>query len=325
MNARNPSRGSVVLHADDYGMNSSVNQGILMAFREGLLTSTSLLANAPAAESACEAWTAVNRERAEGKLDSAASRRELGDNLSPFDLGIHLNLTQGRPLTGHQYPAELLNEKGHFPGIGPLFRRLNHIHPESLSRVEKELGAQIEWMNDRGLRPTHLNGHQYVELLPKISPMIPGLLTRYGIPVVRVARERRIWKTVVGQGRLVAWLTGLAKLHYAKRFSRLISTHATAFPDRFHGTCHAGRVTLDLMAEFLRRARSHQCTEIGLHPGLADPVLDLPPSDPWHDPLAKQRASEVHWLCSAELRDLLLHRAVELGRLQSLAARPEAT
>ena len=320
MSARNPSRGSVVLHADDYGMNSSVNQGILMAFREGLLTSTSLLANAPAAESACEAWMTLNRDRSEGKLDSADPRRELGDSLTPFDLGIHLNLTQGRPLTGNQYPAELLDEKGHFLGVGPLFRRLNRIRPDSLSRVENELATQIEWMNDHGLRPTHLNGHQYVELMPKISRLIPGLLKRYAIPVVRVANERRIWKTVFGQGRLVAWLTGLAKRHYAKRFSRLLATQSTAFPDRFYGTCHAGRVTLDLMAEFLRRARWHHCTEIGLHPGLADPVLDLPSSDPWYDPIAKHRASELHWLCSAELRDLLINRAVTLGRLQALSA-----
>lgn len=322
MNTQHPPRGSVVLHADDYGMNSSVNQGILQSFREGLLTSTSLLANAPAAESACEAWRTLDQDRSERRLTSADPRRELGDPLSPFDLGIHLNLTQGRPLTGNQYPAELLDDLGNFPGVGKLFQRMNRIRPDMLGRVETELCSQIEWMIDHGFRPTHLNGHQYVEVMPRISQLIPHLLRRYSIPVVRVARERRIWKTVFCQGRFGAWLTGIVKRYYAKQFSKQLERQGIARPDRFYGTCHAGCVTLALLDEFLRHARWHQCTEIGLHPGVLDPASERPRNDPWYDPLAKARVSELQWLCSAQLRDLLVQRTASLGRLQNLLPTP---
>ena len=65
-----------------------------------------------------------NRGRLQGSLASMARRQRLQDPAQPFDLGIHLNLTQGRPLIGPRYPAELLDADGCFPGIFGLFRRL---------------------------------------------------------------------------------------------------------------------------------------------------------------------------------------------------------
>ena len=115
---------NLVLHADDLGMNRAVNEGILRGFRHGLLTSTSLLANAPDAAWAIQQWKTLADEQAAGQLPSAAVRRKLGDPNGPFDLGVHLNLTQGRPLTGRHYPAELLDPKGRFPGVFELFARL---------------------------------------------------------------------------------------------------------------------------------------------------------------------------------------------------------
>ena len=94
----------VVFHADDFGMNPAVNEGIVTTFRKGLLTSTSLLANAPAAEAACQTWSALTAEFQSGRLPSALRRQQLTEPEQPFDLGIHLNLTQGSPLTGTHFP-----------------------------------------------------------------------------------------------------------------------------------------------------------------------------------------------------------------------------
>ena len=106
-------------------MNRAVSEGILRGFRQGLLTSTSLLANAPDAGSgACSSGKSWRTSVPAGRLPSAAARRRLGDPDCPFDLGVHLNLTQGRPLTGSRYPAELLDPHGRFPGVFALFARL---------------------------------------------------------------------------------------------------------------------------------------------------------------------------------------------------------
>ena len=105
---RSPAR-RIALHADDLGMNPAVTAGIFQGFEQGLLTSTSLLSNAPDAARALDGWRQLESRREQGSLGSRARRERLHDPAQPFDLGIHLNLTQGRPLTGPRYPAELLD------------------------------------------------------------------------------------------------------------------------------------------------------------------------------------------------------------------------
>ncbi len=146
-------------------MNRSVTEGIIRGFAHGLLTSTSLLANAPDAPGALAAWRKLEGQRAAGRLPSADARARLGEAALPFELGIHLNLTQGRPLTGG-YPPQLVDETGCFRGIGRLFRHLYRRRSSFEGALRSELSAQIEFLLDHGFHPTHLNGHQYVELLP---------------------------------------------------------------------------------------------------------------------------------------------------------------
>ena len=65
----------LILNADDFGLTKGVNEGIVRAYREGILTSTTLMANALAFDDA------VERARANPKLG----------------VGCHLVLTGGRP------------------------------------------------------------------------------------------------------------------------------------------------------------------------------------------------------------------------------------
>lgn len=324
MSLQNRPGNCLILHADDLGMNTAVNEGILAAFRAGLLTSTSLLSNAPAAEAAAKAWPTLIHQLANDSLPSCAARRELGEPNLPFDLGIHLNLTQGRPLTGPRYPAELLDRDGNFPGIGSLFFRLNRANSQQLWRVEAELRAQLSWMCDRNLRPSHLNGHQYVELVPQIAAMIPELVRRYAVPVVRVAREPSLTRNVLFQGRTAAWAIGLAKRYYASEFQKRMSAAKIPFPNQFFGTSHAGRVSLSTLTRFLKLAQTSPCTEIGLHPG-EDPTRDnIATNDPWFDPLARLRPAERDWLCGDELSTILTRSHLQLGRLLLLDNRRNA-
>ena len=143
----------VVFHADDFGMNPAVNQGILTTFREGLLTSTSLLANAPAAEAACQQWGALTAEFQSGRLPSSLRRQQITEPEQPFDRGIHLTLTQGSPLTGRHFPDRLLDHQGNFPGVGKLFFQLSRAGATERKLVAAELEAQIEWMCDHGYPP----------------------------------------------------------------------------------------------------------------------------------------------------------------------------
>lgn len=314
--------GRVVFHGDDLGLNRAVTEGILRAFAEGLLTSTSLLANAPDAERALQRWKLLDERRASGSLPSAKTRRALDDPPRPFDLGIHLNLTQGRPLTGSGYPLELLDSDGRFLGPGPLFWRLCRHRRAVRAGVKEELRRQTQFLLDHGLEPTHLNGHQYVEMMPVVAELIPEVLNEFSIGVARVAREPRLWQSTLGHRCCVQrWMLGLVKRVFARSLGRRLARLPIAHPAAFFGTVHAGSIDMQLIRIFLQRLAPSAVVEIGLHPA-ETPGLPAGDSgaDGWEDPLAAQRPGELRLLLSAELPQYLAAQGYRLGRLGDLRA-----
>lgn len=317
---------TLILHADDFGLNTAVTEGILRGFDFGLLTSTSLLANAPGAKNALRAWQQRTRERDEHVLPFSLLRDGLDDPGRPFDLGVHLNLTQGRPLTADQYPAELLDREGRFPGIWRLFARLGNQRRKFLAAIAAELAAQIEFVIDHGLRPTHLNGHQYVEMLPTVADVLPELQARFEISVLRVASEPALTRTTLWHDfRPHAWLVALVKRHYARQLGGAARRPGASAPQVYFGTAHAGRINAEMMELFLDHAGRDGTVEIGMHPGLQDDsIRPHEISDGWMDPLADLRADELELLESPTLARRLRFRGVRLGRLAELSTQQMA-
>ncbi|MBI5759965.1 MAG: ChbG/HpnK family deacetylase [Planctomycetales bacterium] len=309
-----------MLHADDFGMNVAVTAGILQAFSAGLLTSTSLLANAPACEQALTGWKTLEADREAGRLSSQAARERLDDCGSPFDLGIHLNLTQGEPLTGSRYPAELLDEQGRFPGIGRLFWRWRRGASRYRDAVWNELAAQVAVLVDHDLPPTHLNGHQYVELLPGLAEIVLRLCEKFAIPTVRVAREERLVQTTLLRGGQVTnWLLAHVKRHFASGFHDRMRSVALPHADAFFGTSHAGRIDFPTLKIFLAEPNAGKFVEIGLHPGTISSAIDSRAAvSGWGDPLADVRPNELNLLTSDALIQFLESHGWRLGRLSSL-------
>lgn len=315
----------VVLHADDFGMSEAVTQGILRGFSHGLLTSTSVLTNGPDFYAAVSSFRALFSDSQRQRLPSAATRLRLGDSLAPFDFGVHLNLTQGRPMTGSRYPAELLDQRGRFPGVWSLARRLCTRPERYRAAITAELDAQIEMVANLGIHPTHLNGHQYCELLPGIPAIIRELLQKHRIRAVRMAREGRLWRSVLTSGRALfpfRWALAHIKQYFSARFERELSGSGVVWPATYFGMMHAGRITLPLMQLFLEGAVPTGMTEIGLHPAQSPGQASRLPPDGWFDPLSMRRVLELAWLVSPELADCLETRQLSLGRIQHLSSQP---
>jgi predicted glycoside hydrolase/deacetylase ChbG (UPF0249 family) len=298
-------RHRLILHADDFGMSEAVTEGILQSFVQGSLTSTSVLANGPDFARAMVAWKTL----------------ALGGR--GYDLGVHLNLTQGRPLSGERYPAALLDRQGRFPGIAGLFLRLLRPSETALAAIREELRAQFERVAATGVGITHLNGHQYIELLPPVREAVVELAAQHHISVVRCAQERGLATTMRAASpatRLLAYV----KRHYGRRFSQRLRRSPLCAPDRFFGTAHAGRIDRTLVEQFLKVAQYDSgdkslAVEIGLHPGLPRPASTAQErADGWTDPLADHRPHEWRLLCDSRLPELIGKAGFALGRLRDL-------
>ena len=270
----------LIVNADDFGWSEAVTSGILRAHREGLLTSTTLMANLPGAAEALE-----------------RARREAPG----LGIGLHLNLTEGRPLTGDS-AASLTDPQGRFIGALITVVRLVRTSEAARRAAESEWEAQIAWARDRDLRPTHLDGHKHVHLAPALLPIAISLARKYGIPAIRTTAEWRpagIAKMLPREWGVRDRLRQLLLAWVGRRWGvagrRAVRQAGLATTDWFFGVRATGGVSADMIDWLLRHA-PEGIGELMVHPGLPE----VPPARPGR--LADSRPRELAALCDERVR-----------------------
>jgi len=185
----------IIINADDFGMSTDANKAIIEAFARGVISSTTLMANMPAFEEACEL---AHRNGLIGKI------------------GVHLNLTAGLPLT------ESIRDCGRFCGHDGTFQPRKTkiwLSQEEVDAAMAELDAQVEACLYHGIHPTHLDSHHHMHTEWGIGKIVIAVARRHGIGAIRLSRNcgtgiglaRRLYKYAYN-ARLR--LAGLAKTQY---------------------------------------------------------------------------------------------------------------
>jgi|HubBroStandDraft_1064217.scaffolds.fasta_scaffold03144_8 predicted glycoside hydrolase/deacetylase ChbG (UPF0249 family) len=129
----------VIVHADDLGMTHSVNAASIKGLESGLVTSASIMVPCP--------WFPEMAEYAKAHADT--------------DFGLHLTLTSERvfyrwgPVAARDKVPSLVDSNGYFHLS---WNESTHIDARE---VELELRGQMERALAMGVRPTHLDSHQY--------------------------------------------------------------------------------------------------------------------------------------------------------------------
>jgi predicted glycoside hydrolase/deacetylase ChbG (UPF0249 family) len=146
----------LIVNGDDFGYSSGVNRGIIKAIEQGIVTSTTLLMNSEATQEA------INHIKA-GRV---------------ADVGVHLCLTSGRPLTKPGLVPALVDRKGCFPGRDYL---LDVTLPAN--QIERELRAQLEKALAVGIRVTHLDSHHHIHQNKSVLEVMVKLAQEYALPI----------------------------------------------------------------------------------------------------------------------------------------------
>jgi predicted glycoside hydrolase/deacetylase ChbG (UPF0249 family) len=186
---------TLIINADDFGMSSSVNLAILTSIETGLVTSTSMMANMPGFESA---------------VTLVREHKDLQNRI-----GVHLNLTEGRPLSRPILDCPLFCSVDGYLALDreyPLF----HLSRKEKDAAYTELKTQLERVLAAGIRPIHLDSHHHIHTEWAIAPLVCRLAREYQIPRIRLTRNigrppaypKRIYKHLFNRWRLA----GPAKL-----------------------------------------------------------------------------------------------------------------
>lgn len=154
----------IIVNADDFGLNESCNKAISRCFREGLITDTTIIANGNAFAEA--AW--------------------LGTTEFSGKVGIHFNLTEGKPLTATIKSLPSFCKDGIFHGN---VRRMKRLSKHERNAVYEELSAQCQKVKEAGIDITHADSHHHIHTGIFIAPIVFRVCRENGIKAVRLHRN----------------------------------------------------------------------------------------------------------------------------------------
>ena len=269
----------LIVNADDFGMTEAVNQGIVEAHDRGIVTSASIMATGSAFEHA---------------VALAKTRPGLA-------VGVHLTLTEQRPLIGTAAAPSLVGRDGRFPRHLVQFAKPYLRGKVALVEVRAELDAQIRKVRDAGIAVSHLDGHQHVHVLPGIAAIVADLAASHGIGAVRYPAER-----------VSAYM--LRNLQNARRLTEqlvlgvvcaLSPLKALRRSDSFVGFYFGGRLDEANLATVLGRLPARGTVELMCHPGGDE---ERATEGYWRYSWAAERAA----LTSPRIRAVLTARGAQL-------------
>jgi predicted glycoside hydrolase/deacetylase ChbG (UPF0249 family) len=273
----------LIVNADDYGLTEGVSRGILVAHREGIVTSTSVMANGPAFEATAR-W-----------LDEAPA----------LAIGAHLALVGDQPpLSSPREIPTLCDARGRLPRSWRALVGRIMLGRVDRADLKREAVAQIQRLQSLGRPLTHLDTHQHVHLWPLVGDLVVELARRFGVAAIRVPRSA--WRRPAG-GAVAA----LAHL-----LARKVAAAGLAFTGEFAGFDEAGRMECSRLERticMLGRRRPASA-EICVHPGVSE--------DPdrsryrW----GYRWPEELHALCAPATRTAIRLAGFDLGTYAELSA-----
>lgn len=240
----------LLIHADDLGLTAGVTKGIAEAMTQGVVTGTSAMVCSP-------------QQR---QLVAAAAPELRGR------IGLHLQLTDGRPVMDPSRIPSLVDREGRFPA-----HRSQLTNPDP-DEVLLEWRAQWQWLQELGISPAHIDTHHHVHAAPAVLEAYVQLAKEHQV------RARVIPEGIGGNPREVRQRLRAAGVVCADFFT-CIWTGRTPNLDSF---TRALRVFAHLGGE--------SCSlEIGCHPGYSDEELN------GLSKYSSLREQELNVLCKPEM------------------------
>lgn len=242
----------VIINADDFGLSDSVNTAIVQSFKEGVLTSASLLINAKRTQQAIE----------------------LANKNPQLDLGMHLCIVQGKPIAKRKNISTLLDNNGYFSKNHVDFLIKLWRNKINLDEVELEFNQQIKNALEYKLNITHIDTHQHIHMHPQILRILVKLAKKFKIRWIRYPVE-----IPYGFNRVLTSFENIKNVSkftiicaYRFQIKRILKENNISHPDYTMGLYNAGTLNNSAFKQMLSLAQDG-VTEIIFHPAIKNEDL----------------------------------------------------
>jgi len=278
----------LIINADDFGYTHGVNEGIVRAHRDGILTSATLMANGAAFDDA---------------VKKAGANPALG-------VGCHLVLTGGKSVAPRDEIPSLADREGRLPlSLSALVTRIS-LGSVRTRDIETELRAQLEKIRRAGIELTHVDTHKHTHVHPRVMGAVGRVAREFGIQRVRNPIEdlRDSWRTARSEktGIIGNMAACSAVRSVGSWFQSIAARYGLRSPDHFLGLAITGAVSAKALCRLIDTLPDGR-TEIMTHPGLCD--AELMSTD---TRLNQQREAELDGLLSPEARRLAEAKGIRL-------------
>ena len=272
------SRRRLIVNADDFGRSAAINEAVIRAHREGILTTASLMVNEPGFKEA---------------VLLARENPKLG-------VGLHLTLLCGRAaLSPDQIPG-LVNARGEFTN-SPAGAGFRYFFQRRLrEQLKAEIEGQFTKFRATGLKLDHVNGHLHLHLHPVVFGILMQGNGQFGIERMRLTFDPFRLNLRLSSGYLGYRITHALIFHTLSRRARPVLTA--------RGILHT-RMVFGL----LQNARVDQAYVTALLPNL--PWGD---SELYSHPSLDEFKNEFDALISPRVRESVDRLGLELIRYQDL-------
>jgi len=243
--------------ADDYGISTCGNSRIENCLRNGVLNKVSVLPN--------------------GEI-SDFKQRLSGNNTT---LSLHINLVEGRPLSGPNDIDLLISDNGYFKYsfIGLFFLSISNKRKEFEKQVYTEIQSQIKfWKKAMGeTLSVSIDSHQHTHMIPLIFKTLMRVIEDEGLNVqsIRIPAEPispyvftpSLYFEYNPIGLIKQWLLKTFALVNRRELKKSKIQSAYFMGILLSGKLNEARIR-KLLPHYLKLAKKHNKNiEIGFHPG----------------------------------------------------------
>lgn len=276
-------RRLMIINGDDFGFSRGVNQAIIKAHEQGVLTSTSLMVTGEAAQEA------VN----------------LAHNSPNLGVGLHLVLVCGKSALPPSEIPHLVDSLGNFSSDSFKAGLYYQFSKEARRELRLEIRAQLEKFHQTGLKLSHVDGHLHLHSHPVVLGILSELAEEFKIKVIRLPSEELGFTLKLDQSNLLTkflWsfvFTGLR--NYGEQ---LLKSKKIKFSERVYGLLQSGSMNEEYLQGLIPQITA-DLVEIYSHPAIIIPGEFL------NGPPGAGEAELTAWL-SDSVRELLIKNGFEL-------------